>query len=265
MNRKLHFILCFILCYRAHLADEESKPASAVAVMPSSKAVKRYANPDYKPRSANNVLDEIDGLVSQITADVEELRKFAACVEKTSSLPEKGTTTVEYYGGIAHEMHGLYPVGAAYGKDPKVQPEAGKYISEFHYSDGRLMTIVGRSEKNERNVTDRLIYDDRTLRARLSFSDGKFAFGDYAKYIDGKLSLVCRIDAEKNRVLSAEVVFWFADKEDYSVRYALPAGNRSPDEAALTLESIYLPKRATLMFDADGRLKDVIAYSPYQK
>jgi hypothetical protein len=116
--------------------------------------------------------------------------------------------------------------------------------------------LVSRSESGERYVTDKLIYEGEKIVARITCTRGKVAFGDYARYEDGRINSVFRIMAGTLVAISAQAVAWVDDAEDFTARFIRPGGSISArSDTPFVLDFITLPARSETQYNLDGSVK----------
>jgi hypothetical protein len=268
MTSSVLLLLCFVMTHTPNAATEEEEsvrvPRSALGIQWPAKRADADASP-FKFGVTPNALSAIADLPARLKPSLEKLEKLAETIGREQpALPKDGATSVEYFSGVNVSMFGLKTNGVSHGGDPRIPPAADKWYSEFHSVSSeqgkRLESIVAHTDKGERYLINRLVYDDGGhLIASISFNQNGFSYGMYGLWEDDRLVLVCRL-------LPAGLVFFtcavYADKMlAYSVEYVVKKDvSREP-----ILRSITLSNSTTLNFDVYGRLSEMYARDPRQK
>ena len=248
-----------------HMEDNMVRvPRDAVGIQwPSERCDPERSPFEFGLQRAENILVAVADFPKRVAPALEKLKALAEKLgTERPGLPVEGATTVRYYTGHNHSLHGLQTNGVVYGdQDPRIQPPANKWYTEHHVLKGsaleRPQLMVVHTEKGERYVEESFTYDAAGHPiAHLQFDSKGFSFGDYGLWEGPNLVLVCRIGPRGLLGFHGDV--YAGEKLAYTVCYI-----HSKDQPqGFLLSSITLAGATRMEFDALGRLKQIWVYDP---
>jgi hypothetical protein len=246
-----------------------SAPASAQQPAPArhplarqNQPLNRYGDSNYPGVQPSQPLREIVNLPATIAEDLRTLSRRAVAAGDRAADTSTDGLRVKYVTGTNHSCHGL--VENAASQSPTRPGKGTDFAEHCHDRDGRLVKSIANNADGTRELESVFLYEGGRPSAMLTYAEGKYSFGDFGLYRDGRLCLVARALPD-GRIISCEVIFHLGEAEDYYARYAARRTDKPFSVADLYLAGLFLRGSSNLDFNETGELTGILLYPRHIK
>jgi hypothetical protein len=145
-----------------------------------------------------------DRQVAVSTTDevIATLRRLFEELSARPPVPKPWDGTMRYCTGVNHSYHRILVHGFSFDEPDDRPPADGRPHAVFYYDpDGQVRLVVQHISGQAPYVSDYVAYHQNQPVARINYSRGRVAYGDFVHYEKGNPFLSCRILPDGRAVL----------------------------------------------------------------